>query len=252
MWSVPTPSTTRNAAIFPASGDCFERCRMPSRLPSPSSPTLATSSSPRGDCGKLGAGFPHPRHRQQRRQPRPVIGNARPAEAPVGLHRDLVLIARRDDRIEVRGQRHIGAASGGGDHIAGAVDVRVPAEGAELVEEPRGALLLHEGGRRDAAELEMDLVDPLFLAGEPLETVAHPRVVGPRTNWNRRCDIGSHACGQCSRGGERGMGGIGKRAELPNEPNPIFGQLAEGSSRCQSCRGRIPMRQEQADLSGQG
>ena len=45
MWSVVGPSSTINARIFDASDDCRHRKRMPLRLPSPSSPTLATNST---------------------------------------------------------------------------------------------------------------------------------------------------------------------------------------------------------------
>ena len=42
---------------------------------------------------------------------------------------------------------------------------------------PSGALLLHEGRGGDAAQLQVSFVDPLFLAREPLETLADAAVV---------------------------------------------------------------------------
>ena len=48
-------------------------------------------------------------------------------------------------------------------------------EDAELLQKPRGALLLQKGGRRHAAKLQVDLVDPLLLAREKLQAFADAR-----------------------------------------------------------------------------
>ena len=70
------------------------------------------------------------------------------------------------------GERTFGGGSEGGKDVAGAVDLGGAAEGAELGGKPFRALLLEEGGSGDAAELLMDVVDPLLFAGEPEEQVA--------------------------------------------------------------------------------
>ena len=53
----------------------------------------------------------------------------------------------------------------------------MPAEGAELVEHPLGAVLFKKSGGGDAAELQVLLVDPLLFAREPLQRVAKNGVV---------------------------------------------------------------------------
>ena len=66
-----------------------------------------------------------------------------------------------------------GCFAGGGEHVAGAIDGGFPAGGAELFQKPGGALLFQKGGRRNAAELQVDFVDPLLLARETLQALAH-------------------------------------------------------------------------------
>ena len=174
---------------------------MPSRLPSPSSPTLAASSRPQGNSGRLAQLFQTRATASRRGEPGAVVGDAGTVEPAVGLGLDLVLVARRDHGVEVGGEGDVGAVAFGGDDVAGAVDDGVPAEGAELVGEPGGALLLEEGGGGNAAELQVDLVDPLLLAGEPLETLAHAAVFREFAQVHPCECIGRHsACCQCSRG----------------------------------------------------
>ena len=66
-------------------------------------------------------------------------------------------------------------------------------EAAELLLKPGGALLLEEGGRGDAAELQVDLVDPLFLAREPLQALAHTAVVRQFGDVKARGSVDWHA-----------------------------------------------------------
>ena len=53
-------------------------------------------------------GLPGAGDGQQGGQAGAVIGDAGAAEAAVGIHRDIVFVARREHGIEVRGQRDVG------------------------------------------------------------------------------------------------------------------------------------------------
>ena len=107
MWSVLAPSSTRNARNVarqrPTAGT-DSACR--SGCPRPLRPRWRPAAGRARRSSMSAARFQRPRHRQQRRQARAVVGHPRAAEAAVRLHRDLVLVARREHRIEVRGQRH--------------------------------------------------------------------------------------------------------------------------------------------------
>ena len=71
--------------------------------------------------------------------------------------------------------------------------MRLPSEGAELRRHPFGALLLEKCGRRNPAQLEMDLVDPLLFPGEPLQTLPHPAQLRDIGDGHRRGhEIGRH------------------------------------------------------------
>jgi len=70
-------------------------------------------------------------------------------------------------------QRRIAAAFRSRDHIAGAVDFRVPLEFAKSGGDPLGALLFKESGGGDAAEFEVLLLNPEPFAAEPFERGAH-------------------------------------------------------------------------------
>jgi hypothetical protein len=124
---------------------------------------------------RAGGILPGARDGQQGGQAGAVVGDARAAEAAIRVHRDIVLIARRDHGVQVRGQRHVRRRALRRDHVAGAVDGGIPAIGAELLQEPGGALLLQKRGRRHAAKLQVRLVDPLLLAREPLQALAVER-----------------------------------------------------------------------------
>jgi hypothetical protein len=60
-----------------------------------------------------------------------------------------------------------------GDDVSCPVDSRIAAEIAELRGHPLRAALFEEGRSGDAAELQVLIVDPLFLARKPLQAVAH-------------------------------------------------------------------------------
>ena len=79
-----------------------------------------------------------------------------------------------------------------GDHVAGAIDGSGPSERLELLLEPCGTLLFEEGGRRHAAELQMDFVDPLLLAREPLQALAHTAVVSQFSDVEPRRRVCGH------------------------------------------------------------
>ena len=140
-----------------------------------------------------GAILPGARHRQQGRQAGAIIGDARAEKTAIRFHRDIVLVARGDDRVQMRGQSDIRAASLGGDHVPGAVDGGIPSQGAEAFQEPGGALLFEERGRRHAAKLQVRLIDPLLLAREPLQALAHLALAGQPADVDARCPVGSHA-----------------------------------------------------------
>ena len=102
-------------------------------------------------------------------------------EAGVGGGVNVFIFARGEDGVEVRRECNVGAGTifeRVGDDVAAAVDAGDAAKGAELGEHPFGAALLEERGGGDAAELEVLLIDPLFLADEPGEGVAEGRGSG--------------------------------------------------------------------------
>jgi hypothetical protein len=101
-----------------------------------------------------------------------VVGNAGAAEVAVAIDPDVVFGARGEDGVEMGGDGDEGTGGvrfKGGYDVPGAIDGGMPAQGAEGGAEPLGALLFHKSRSGDTAELEMDVVDPVFLAGEPLE-----------------------------------------------------------------------------------
>ena len=146
-----------------------------------------------GEFGKLAGALPDARHGQQGGKTGAVVGDARPAEAAVVVDRNIILIARRDHGIEVGAEDHVGSVALGGDDVAGAVDGGGPFQSLELLLEPGGALLFEKSGRRDAAELQVGLVDPLFFAGEPLEAFANAAVVSQFPDIEPRCRVRRHA-----------------------------------------------------------
>ena len=113
---------------------------------------------------------------QQRGQAGAVVGNSGAVQAAVRVDGDFLVVAGREYGIEVRGEGNVGAFAvfhGVGDDVAGAVDACHRAERAELGQHPFGAALFEEGGRRDPAELQLLLGDPLFFAGKVLQSVAN-------------------------------------------------------------------------------
>ncbi len=187
MWPVSAPSTTRKASIFLPAAANLQSWRMPTRLPSPSSPTLAASNNPRGKSGRAAPIFPGLRYRQKRREAGAVVGNAGSAKGAIGRNEDVVFVTRRDYGIEVRGKRDIRRLASSRQDVAGAVDGGVPAGFAELRLKPEGALLLEKGRRGDAAQGQVGFVDPLLFARKPLQTLtnrAMSRSVPP--GWRQR------------------------------------------------------------------
>ena len=79
-------------------------------------------------------------------------------------------------RVRFGRQRRMGFERG--DHVACAIDLNMPSDGAELTRQPRGALLLEKGGRRYPAKLQVNLVHPLFLTRKPLQSLANPGRLG--------------------------------------------------------------------------
>jgi hypothetical protein len=138
-------------------------------------------------------GFRQP---QERRQARAVIGDAGSAEVAFAIDRDIVPAARREDGVEMGGdgnprRRRFGNKRS--QNIAGPVDTRVPTEQAKLRSHPLSALLFKESGRRDAAELQMDVVHPLFLAREELKRLADAGALGHLADCHGRGqEIGRH------------------------------------------------------------
>ncbi len=99
-----------------------------------------------GDCRQC--------HGQQRRQARAVIGDAGSTQAAIRIDADLVACFRRNHGIEVRresDQRTFGARLEERQHVAGAIDLRLAAVGAELRRHPLRAPMLDKGGRGYAA-----------------------------------------------------------------------------------------------------
>ena len=90
-------------------------------------------------------------------------------------------------------ERHVGSIALGRDDVARAVDGGGPSEGFELLLEPSGALLFQERWGGDAAQLQVSFVDPLFLAREPLETLADAAVVSQLPDIEPRRRVCRHA-----------------------------------------------------------
>ena len=118
---------------------------------------------------------------QQGGQAGAVIGDAGTVQPAIRIDGDFFVVARRKHRIEMRGQGDVGAFAvlhRMGDHVAGAIDARDAAEGAELRQHPLGALLFEESGRGNAAELQLLFGDPLLVAGKALQGFANGGSVG--------------------------------------------------------------------------
>ena len=132
---------------------------------------------------------------QQRGQARAVVGNAGSQEPAVAGKLDFVRRAGREHRIQVRRNRHRGAVAAAGqrgDHVARTVQARFPAQALKALRHPLGALLLQEGRRGNAAQLEVLLVDPGTLAAEPVERHAQFRRTGKisdRTGYQRHSEF---------------------------------------------------------------
>src|ERR1022692_1917898 len=113
------------------------------------------------------------------------------------LHADVFFDARREHGVEVRGERDVGSFGsriGHGHHVARAIDMAFPSQIAELRQDPLGALLFEESGRGHAAKLQVNVVDPLLLAREPLEALAHAAQIGCFADQaGDRCEICRHA-----------------------------------------------------------
>ena len=107
--------------------------------------------------------------------PAPLSETPGPCRRPSGPTVNFFVLARCEHGIQMRGEGDVGAVAvlhRVGDDVAGAVDARDAAQRAELCEHPLGAALLEERRGRDAAKLQVLLVDPLLLAHEPGERVA--------------------------------------------------------------------------------
>ena len=86
-----------------------------------------------------------------------------------------------------------GSGNKGRENVTRAIHAGMPAEGAKLRGHPFGALLLEERGRGHAAQLKMDIVDPLLLAREPLERLADAGALGHLADCHGRGqEIGRH------------------------------------------------------------
>src|SRR5579863_1349807 len=130
------------------------------------------------DIGEIGRGLYGPGHGEQRGEARTVVGDTRTAKVAFDVDRDVFPDARRNNSVEVSGernQRSFRFGMKGRKNIARAIDSHVPADRTELTGHPFGTLLFEKSGRRHATELQMDLIDPLFLACEPLQCLANPR-----------------------------------------------------------------------------
>jgi hypothetical protein len=107
---------------------------------------------------------------------------------------DFFVFARREYRVEMRGQSNVGPGSifrRVRDHVAPAIDARYTSQRAKLSQHILGAALLEECGCRDPAHLQVLLVDPLLLPDEPLQRIAERRAIGQiarhfRKWWIRR------------------------------------------------------------------
>src|SRR5215472_808507 len=70
------------------------------------------------------------------------------------------------------GERNVWPFAQRGDYISGAVKGGIPPQRAKLLGEPRCAFAFKKRGRRNAAELEVHVVDPLLFPREPLQSFA--------------------------------------------------------------------------------
>src|SRR5581483_5800853 len=76
-----------------------------------------------------------------------------------------------------------------GDHVSGAIQPGLPAERRQAVPEPFRAWLFKESGSRNAAELELLLVDPCPFARKPALRPQQSRVFRQLRNVaNVRCN----------------------------------------------------------------
>ncbi len=176
MWSVLAPSTTTKASICLASGDCLHRWRMPSRLPSPSSPTLAASSRPQRELGQLATPFQARAMASKRGQAGAVIGDAGAAEAAVGSTEISSFAAGRDHGIEVRGKGHVGRSP--------SAAITLPARSMEAshrrgtVPETTRRVRSRKVGAGTRHSCRWTSLIHWLLARKPLEAFAHAAVVG--------------------------------------------------------------------------
>ena len=60
------------------------------------------------------------------------------------------------------------------DHVPDAINRSLPAMCAELLLKPGGSLLFQKSRGRNAANLQMDLINPLFFPRQKLQTFPHP------------------------------------------------------------------------------
>ena len=113
-------------------------------------------------------------------------------ETAVAIDRNLVGLARCEHGIEVRGKSHVGRFAEGRRDVAGPIEGGVPTEGAQLIDEPGGALLFEQRRGRNAAQRQVDLVNPLLLPREPHQPVAHTAERGPFVDIDPSGGVDSH------------------------------------------------------------
>ncbi len=133
------------------------------------------------DLRRISSRLQRLRYGQQRRQTRAVVGHARPAEVAVAVYRDVFFSPRRKNGIQMRRERDeraLRVGMQGSENVSCTIDGYVPAERAELTCQPFGALLLEESRGRDAAKLQVNLIDPLLFPGKPLKGLADAWAVG--------------------------------------------------------------------------
>ena len=73
-------------------------------------------------------------------RPAPLSATPGPRKRPSASTEISSFPRGRDNGIEVRGKGDVGAVAIGRDHVAGLIDSCIPTQGAELFQEPRGAL----------------------------------------------------------------------------------------------------------------
>ena len=79
-------------------------------------------------------------------------------------------------------QRFASIGLGPGNDVAGAVDLGVAAQRAELLGHPLGALLFEEGGGGNSAQREVLFVNPELLAGEEGQALPDAARFGQRAD----------------------------------------------------------------------